>query len=279
MAEGGQEVGRDLWYNTRVTTKSTVIVLLALAAFAARAERQPFSRYQSILDRQMFGELPAGFDPTKMPSEVARGGGKQEKELTKEQEKLQSSIHFSMINVTPDGSTAVGFTDNSNPKSPVHYYLKVGESRDGWRVEEADAKAATMTIVKDDVEVSLSLGGNSGKGAGQTQQRGAAGGAQSASGQAPAAGGGVLNTLRGRRALRERKAEAAQAAAVQKLREEQAAKEEERAAKAAEERAQREAEREEQRKQLQAIQEELRKAREEASRKQEAESDANDATE
>ena len=257
--------------------KQTVIVALAVSVLAAYAEKQPFDRYKSIVDRQMFGELPPGFDPTKMPSEVARGGGKQEKELTKEQEKLQSSIHFSMINVTPDGSTAVGFTDNSNPKSPVHYYLKVGESRDGWKVEEADAKTATMTIVKGDVEVSLTLGGNSGKGAGQTQARG--GDASGAPAGAGASAGGVLNTLRGRRALRERKAEAAHSAELQKLREEQAAKEEERAAKAAEEKAQREAEREEQRRQLQSIQEELRKAREEAAKQKEAESSANDATE
>ena len=253
-----------------VVSKHTVVALLALAAFAARAEKQPFSRYESIVERQMFGALPAGFDPTKMPSEVARGGGKQEKELTKEQEKLQSAIHFSMINLTPDGSTAVGFTDNSNPKTPVHYYLKVGESRDGWKVEEADAKAATMTIVRGDVQVSLTLGGNSGKGGGQTQQRGAAGG------ESAAGGGGLLNTLRGRRALRERRAEAAHSEELKKLREEQAAKEEERAARAAEESAQREAEREEQRKQLQAIQEELRKTREAAAKRKDSEANEND---
>ena len=241
-----------LWYNTGVTTKQTFIVALAAASLAAYAEKQPLERYQSIIERQMFGELPPGFDPSKM----------------------QSAIHFSMINLTPDGSTAVGFTDNSNPKTPVHYSLKVGESRDGWKVEAADAKAATMTIVKGDVEVSLTLGGNSGKGGGQTQARGGPAGAQGG-----AQGGGLLNTLRGRRAMRERKAEAAHSAELQKLREEQAAKDEERAAKAAEEKAQRDAEREEQRKQLQAIQEELRKAREEAARQKESESNANDQAE
>ena len=251
--------------------KQTLAVALALAAFGVHAERQPFERYKSILDRQMFGELPPDFDPTKMPSEVSRGSGKQEKELSKEQEKLQSSIHFSMINVTPDGSTAVGFTDNSNPKAPVHYYLKVGESRDGWKVEAADAKAATMTIVKGDVEVSLSLGGNSGKGGGLTQARGSA---QQSPSQQPSTllGGGTLSARR-RREAKAREAE------LQKIREEQAAKDEERAAKAAEEKAQREAEREEQRRQLQAIQEELRKAREESAKQKESEANANDTAE
>ena len=261
-----------------MTAKQTVVFVLAAAALAACGEKHPYSRYQSIVDRQMFGELPPGFDPTKPPSEVARGGGKQEKELTKEQEKLQSSIHFSMINLTPDGSTAVGFTDNSNPKAPVHYYLKVGESRDGWKVEEADAKAATMKVVKGDVEVSLTLGGNSGKGGGQTQARGAQPGASRGDGgQAGLSGSGLLGTLRGRRAMRERKAEAAQAAELQKLREEQAAKDEAREARAAEENARREAEREEQRKQLQAIQEELRKAREDAAKRKDAEEAGSDA--
>lgn len=238
-----------MWYNTPVNLRQTAAAAFALATIAAFAEKQPYSRYESIVERQMFGPLPEGFDPTKMPSEVARSsGGKQEKELTKEQEKLQSAIHFSAINVTPDGATAVGFTDNSNPKTPVHYYLKVGESRDGWKVEAADAKAATMTIVKDDIEVSLTLGGNSGKGGGTVAKR-----AQDAA-TAP----GVGASLGGRRLLR-RKHDAAE---IEKIREEQAAKDAEREAKAAEEKAQRDAEREEQRQQLMAIQEELRKARE-----------------
>lgn len=229
--------------------RQTVAAALSLVTIAAYAEKRPYSRYEPIVERQMFGPLPEGFDPTKMPSEVARSsGGKQGKELTKEQEKLQSAIHFSAINVTPDGATAVGFTDNSNPKTPIHYYLKVGESRDGWKVEAADAKAATMTIVKDDIEVSLTLGGNSGKGGGTVAKR-----AQDA---ATVIGAGA--SLGGLRHMRRRR----DAAEYAKIREEQAAERAEREAKAAEEKAQRDAEREEQRQQLMAIQEELRKARE-----------------
>ncbi|MBQ3341067.1 MAG: hypothetical protein IJG84_04165 [Kiritimatiellae bacterium] len=254
-----------------------ILSLLAILSVAApvAAERQPFSRYQTILDRQMFGELPVGFDPTKMPNEVARSSSKQGPELTKEQEKLQSAIHFSAINVTPEGATAVGFTDNSNPKAPVHYYLKVGETRDGWKVLEADAKSASMTIAKGDIEVSLSIGGNSGAGAGQTKPR-------TADSSEQAGGSAMLRTLRGRRALREKR----EADAFKKFREEQEAKEAKEAAAKAEREAereeQREAEREEQRKQLMAIQEELRKAREEKAQQrqqQEAEENADNDTE
>ena len=143
--------------------KSIVLIAIALVFSAAYAEKQPIERYQSIIDRQMFGPLPPGFDPTKSPNEVQKTSTKEEKQLTQEQEKLQSSIHFSVINVTPEGATAVGFTDNSDPKAPVHYYLKVGEKRNGWEVKEADPNKASMTIAKGDIEVSLALGGNSAK--------------------------------------------------------------------------------------------------------------------
>ena len=238
------------------------LVLVGAIALAtdASAERQPYERYQSIVDRQMFGPLPVGFDPTKSPAEVSKSGSAAaEKELTKEQEKVKSAIRFSVINVTPQGETAIGFTDNSDPKAPVHYYLKVGESRGGWEVKEADAKAATMTIAKDGVEVSLSLGGDSAKD-GKTQAAQPA--ATTAADAASKRRSPMLTTLGSRRRARQEREEADQLAAA-KREEERKAREEERARREEEEKAQREAEREEQRRQLQQIQEELRKAREE----------------
>jgi len=224
----------------------------AAIASAAFAERMPYSRYQSIVDRQMFGPLPAGFDPSKSPSEVSKSGGQAaEKELTKEQEKIKSAIRFSVINVTPDGETAIGFTDNSDPKAPKHYYLKVGESRGGWEVKEADAKAATMTVAKDGIEVSLSLGGDSSKD-GKTQ----------AAQQPASRRSAVLNTLGSRRRARIEREEADQRE-TERREAEAKAKEEERARREEEEKAQREAEREELRRRLDQIMEEQRKAREE----------------
>ena len=237
--------------------KRTIASILALTALVACADKQPFDRYQSIIDRQMFGPLPPGFDPTKMPSEVSKSSSAAEKQLTQEQEKLQSSIHFSVINVTPDGETAVGFTDNSDPKAPVHYYLKVGEKRNGWEVKEADPAAATMTIAKGDVEVSLSIGGNSAKSADATSRAGGATPAALRPGglQRSALLGG---SLRQRRLQRQKEAQEAAA----KKQEEQAVREAERQAQAEQEKAQREAERAEQRQQLLDIKEELRRVRE-----------------
>lgn len=231
------------------------------AAGTATAERQPYDRYQSIVDRQMFGPLPPNFDPTKSPSEVSRGSGAAaEKELTKEQEKVKSAIRFSVINVTPEGDTAIGFTDNSDPKAPKHYYLKVGESRGGWEVKEADAKAATMTIAKDGVEVSLALGGDSSKDGAPA----ASGGRDAAAAQSRRST--LLSTLGGRRRARRELEEAEEREAAKRAEEraaEEKAREEERARREEEEKAQRAAEREESRRQLMQIQEELRRAREE----------------
>lgn len=227
----------------------TICALVSLSVSVAVAEKQPFSRYQSIVDRQMFGPLPPGFDSSKLPSEVARsGGGASAKELTKEQEKLQSSVHFSVINVDHEGKVVVGFTDNSDPKAPVHYYMRVGETQNGWCVKEANQEDATMTIVKDDIEVSLTLGDNSAKGGGKTSA--ANGGAAS----------GIRQSRMGMLSLSERRAKRAQA--EKEDAQKRAAEAAERAAQAEQEKADREREREAQRQQLMSIQEELKRVRE-----------------
>ena len=113
-------------------------LLFCVVAIEAVAEKQPFDRYQSIIDRHMFGEPPPDFDPEKMPSEVAKSSRASGKELTQEQARLQSSVHFSVINVAADGTPVVGFSDKTNPKAPVHHYIKVGEESGGWKVLNAD---------------------------------------------------------------------------------------------------------------------------------------------
>lgn len=255
---------------------SFACLFVALTVLPAWAEKQPIERYQSIIDRQMFGPLPPGFDPTKSPNEVQKMSGKDEKQLTQEQEKLKSSIHFSVINVTPDGATAIGFTDNSNPKAAKHYYLKVGESCDGWTVKEANAEDAKMTIAKDDIEVSLSLGGNSAKDEGTTRSGGAAASAtaENAGARRPGFLGGRLfggGSLRSKY-LRRKQEELAVAA---KQEEEAEAKEAERQARAEQEKQQREAERAEQRQQFQAMFEEVKKMREAKAAAEAAKSEAN----
>ncbi len=252
--------------------KFRIAFLAALAALAAAAERQPLERYQSIIDRQMFGELPDDFDPSKLPSEVQKTSSRAAKELSAEQEKLKSAIHFSVINVRADGRVEVGFTDNTDPKEPRHYFICEGETAGGWTVEEADRDTATMTISKDGVSLELKLGDNSAKGGGSMKRSGES----SAPRNSPLLGNGAGGFVSARRRREQREAEAA--AEDKKRREEEERKRaEEREAEAAREE-QRAAEREEQRKQLLAIQEELRRVRETkaAEKKKEAESAGDD---
>ena len=260
----------------RIEFRPALLVVAACACLAASAERQPVERYQSIIDRQMFGQPPPNFDPTVPPGLVQKGSS-EEKELTREQEAVKSSIHFSAINVTPSGDVAVGFTDNSDSKMPIHYYLKVNEVRNGWKVLEADPVKATMKIAKGDIEVELDLGANSAKGGGAASRRGVASNApgadlrsrrlglrrQDAENDSPR---GVGGSLRERRALREqaRQEELAKERELEaKRRAEAAAKEEE---KEKEREAQRQAEREEQRRELQLLKDELKAQREAAER-------------
>ena len=258
--------------------KSAICLFVLLLVSAAFAEKQPFERYQTIIDRQMFGPLPPGFDPTKSPNDVQKSPGKSDVELTQDQAKLKSAIRFFVIDTKADGSVAVGFTDNSDPKTPKNYYLKVGETRDGWEVKEADPEAATMTIAKGEVEVSLSLGGNSASGGTTAAARSAASASNGLSRRPGLLGGGLMGgTLRARRMQRQQEAAAKQQEAEAAKEAERQAKEAERQAQAEADKQQREQERAEQRQQLLAIQEELKRVREAKAAK--SESDANNEAE
>ena len=138
-----------------------IIACLAAAA-SCLAAGADFGRYQPIVDRQMFGAPPPGFDPAKPPSEVSKASRESQKEMAAEQEKLKSSIRFSLLNVEADGTVMVGFSDNSE-KPPRHYYLKVGEESGGWLVKSADPSPdeRRVTLVKGEMEVELKLGDDS----------------------------------------------------------------------------------------------------------------------
>lgn len=257
--------------------KQMLAILAAAAAFCAMAEKQPFERYQTIIDRMPFGQPPLGFDPTRDPSEVSKDEySKNETELTQEQEAIQKAVKFSVINVENDGTVRVGFTDMTDQKAPRHYYLAVGETRGGWSVKAADASEKKMTVEKDGVEVELSLGEDSAgiDGKAVAAARGATRPQRSA----------LLNrggdsaapmSLRGRRERREAE-EAARRAEDAKLAAERERERLEREKREAEERAVREAERAEQREQLNALKEELMRQREEAKAARERDEDSED---
>lgn len=137
-----------------------LIAIFGLMSGVLLAAERPYSRYEPIVTRAPFGQPPANFNPAVNPSTVsARSGANGGKELTAEQEQLKKTVKFSAINLDPeDGELRVGFSDLSSAKMPRHYYLKVGESRDGWVVNEANAAERRVKISKDGVELELDLG-------------------------------------------------------------------------------------------------------------------------
>jgi flagellar biosynthesis GTPase FlhF len=255
--------------------RKTAVLAMLLAAFPLFAEKMPLSRYESLIERYPFGQPPPDFNPDRMASEVSKNssGPVAEAAMTEEQAVIAKNVSFSVLNVDSSGTVMVGFTDNSDPKLPRHYYMGVGESRDGWIVKEADPAAKTMTVEKDGVEVALDLGGNSGgkdaktPGAnGRTPARAPGGGRSPLLADAPGRPG--FDSFRSRRAKRER--EAAEAEERRRAADEESKKKAEAEAIEREnDRIAREEERAEQRRQLEAIRAELRKARESREEKNE----------
>ena len=113
----------------------------------------PFGHYQPILDRMPFGSLPTNFGQVPVDPAAAQTAA----QLQAEQQKLAKQINMSAVNITPEGKTAIGFTDLS-AKPPVNYYLLVGTSADGWQVISADYDDEVATLEKDGVSITLQLG-------------------------------------------------------------------------------------------------------------------------
>ncbi|MDD4102837.1 MAG: hypothetical protein PHU80_09455, partial [Kiritimatiellae bacterium] len=111
-----------------------------------------FDYYQPILDRMPFGAMPANFNASAQDLAASQIEAK----TKAEQEAIAKKIKMSVVNITPAGATAIGFTDLSvNP--PVNHYLKVGDSSAGWLVVSADYSSGSAVIAKEGVSVELSL--------------------------------------------------------------------------------------------------------------------------
>ena len=111
----------------------------------------PFSDYQPILDRMPFGALPANFNP------AAAEQTQTDAQVEAQQQQLAKRVSMSCVNIPPDGSTAVGFTDLSE-KPPQNYYLRVGSDSRGWNVLAADYDGEWAQLEKDGVTITLKLG-------------------------------------------------------------------------------------------------------------------------
>lgn len=131
-------------------------VLCLAGAASGTAERyapKPFEYYQPILDRMPFGAAAAQTGAGALDAEGAKSAAQEKVE----QERLAKQVNMSAVNITPEGRTAIGFTDLSQ-KPPVNHYLLVGDEADGWKVLDADYDLETATIEKEGVAITLKLG-------------------------------------------------------------------------------------------------------------------------
>ena len=113
----------------------------------------PFGHYQPILDRMPFGAV----SPTANAAPVDPETLKNEAQVKAEQQTLAKKVNMSAVNVTPDGQTAIGFTDLSQTP-PVNFYLLVGSVAGGWTVKTADFDTETATLEKEGIAITLKLG-------------------------------------------------------------------------------------------------------------------------
>jgi hypothetical protein len=133
---------------------SVFFAVLSLSASTDGEAFKPpaFDRYQPILDRMPFGALPENFSLS--PQDVV--ANQLAAKAQAEQDVLKKKVKMSVVNITPAGATAIGFTDMSvNP--PVNHYVKVGDKSGDWTVLSADYSKGVAVIEKDGVSVDLSL--------------------------------------------------------------------------------------------------------------------------
>ncbi len=113
------------------------------------------SPYPVILDRMPFGAPPIASAVN--PEASAMSDAK----VIEEQNKLAAAFSWTAINITPEGKTAIGFTDLTPNKPPESYYITVGESANNWKLIQADYTSETATIEKDGIRISLKFGNKS----------------------------------------------------------------------------------------------------------------------
>ncbi|MDD5705111.1 MAG: hypothetical protein PHR35_04240 [Kiritimatiellae bacterium] len=112
---------------------------------------QPFARYQVILDRKPFGVAPVA------GPEAAAAVAPDAAQQAQKEQALARQISMVAVNITPEGKTVIGFIDNAE-KPPRNYCLGVGESSNGFTVEDASCADETATLSKDGVAITIQLG-------------------------------------------------------------------------------------------------------------------------
>ena len=111
------------------------ILILFSAAALCLANDEGFKRYQTILDKQPFGQEPPEADLVQVSLS----------------ESFARNLRLSMLFEGSDGDVRAGVVDTSSKKS---YILRIGQAEDGLELVEADLKTSEAMVRKDN-EVAL----------------------------------------------------------------------------------------------------------------------------
>lgn len=98
-------------------------------------------------------ESSASTSASSSPSSSGGEGGE-----TVDGDRMPEKASVSALNLTPNGRTYVGFTDNS-VEPPRNHYLPVGGEEDGWKVVSADYDSEEVVLEKEGERFVVNLGG------------------------------------------------------------------------------------------------------------------------
>ena len=132
--------------------KSHLAILFLIPAVAlCVTDDEGFKRYQTILDKQPFGQEPPEADIVQVPASQS----------------FARNLRLSMLFEGPDGTTRAGIVDAASKKS---YILRIGEPQDGLEVVEADIKTAEAMVRKGNEVALFKLEAGSGEPISRTEQ-------------------------------------------------------------------------------------------------------------
>lgn len=131
-------------------TRCTILPLLFSAALSM-ADEDGFKRYQLILDKQPFGQVPPEADMVRVEASQS----------------FARNLRLSMLFEGPDGTTRAGIVDNTTQKS---YILRIGEPQEGLEMVEADIKASEAMLRKGNEVALFKLEAGAGEPISRTEQ-------------------------------------------------------------------------------------------------------------
>lgn len=134
------------------TCNATFVLILFTALCMANEEG--FSRYQVILEKQIFGQAPPDEDVFQVQAS----------------ESFARHLRLSMLFEGADGTIRAGLVDSSDESQQKNYILRIGEPENGLEMVEADIKTSEALIRKGQEVALFKLEASSGQPIAQQEQ-------------------------------------------------------------------------------------------------------------